>query len=222
MHLSNRIRETQFFCQILRGRRGAAAPAFASGSAVGPAFLSSGLSTRRNPGRLTKLQNYFGWLTITRATGGATIRYTINGSTHSETVGTLYGGPASIGSTTTLEDIAYESGMTGSSVTSALYTIKFPAAVAAPTFSPAAGHTVRRSRSPSAAQPAGTRFATPPTLLPVGNPRVARYPEMQPWPRFPAQNQKTPTSSVPARGTETGCRRDGPSHAGLRSGKLMP
>jgi hypothetical protein len=78
-------------------------------------------------------------VTITCATGGATIRYTTNGATPSENVGTVYSGPVSIGTTATLQAIAYESGMTDSTVTSALYTINLPATVAAPTFSPVAG-----------------------------------------------------------------------------------
>ena len=62
-------------------------------------------------------------VTITTSTGGATIRYTTDGSTPSETAGTIYSGPVNIGSTKTLKAIAYESGMTDSSVTSATYTI---------------------------------------------------------------------------------------------------
>ena len=63
-------------------------------------------------------------VTITSATSGASIRYTTDGSTPSETAGTLYSGPVSISvSPTTLQAIAYESGMTDSTVTSATYTI---------------------------------------------------------------------------------------------------
>src|SRR5579859_5349176 len=77
-------------------------------------------------------------VTISTATSGASIRYTTDGSTPSETAGTLYSGPVSIGSTATLKAIAYESGMTDSSVSSATYTINLPQ-VAAPTFNPVGG-----------------------------------------------------------------------------------
>jgi hypothetical protein len=62
-------------------------------------------------------------VTITSATSGASIRYTLDGSTPSETAGTIYSGPVSIGSSATLKAIAYESGFTDSGVTSANYTI---------------------------------------------------------------------------------------------------
>src|SRR5205823_3732647 len=61
--------------------------------------------------------------TISSTTSGASIRYTINGSTPTSTNGTLYAGPVSINSTTTLKAIAYKSGMTDSPVTSGTYTI---------------------------------------------------------------------------------------------------
>jgi DNA-binding transcriptional regulator GbsR (MarR family) len=76
---------------------------------------------------------------ITTTTSGASIRYTTDGvTTPTETVGTLYSGSVPISTTTTLKAIAYETGMTDSTVTSGLYTIN-PTQVAAPTFSPAAG-----------------------------------------------------------------------------------
>ena len=62
-------------------------------------------------------------VTITTATSGASIRYTTDGSTPSETAGTLYSGPITVSSTTTIHAIAYESGMTDSLVASATYTI---------------------------------------------------------------------------------------------------
>src|SRR5579859_5679925 len=77
-------------------------------------------------------------VTISTTTSGASIRYTTDGSTPSETAGTLYSGPVSIGSTTTLQAIAYESGMRDSAVSSATYTINLPQ-VAAPTFNPGGG-----------------------------------------------------------------------------------
>jgi hypothetical protein len=60
---------------------------------------------------------------ITTSTSGATIRYTTDGSTPTSTTGTLYSSAVSISSTTTLKAIAYKSGMTDSSVTTAAYTI---------------------------------------------------------------------------------------------------
>ena len=62
-------------------------------------------------------------VTISTTTSGATIRYTTDGSTPSETAGTIYSGPVNISATTTLKAIAYESGFTDSAVTSATYTI---------------------------------------------------------------------------------------------------
>jgi hypothetical protein len=63
---------------------------------------------------------------ISTNTSGASIRYTTDGSTPSSTVGTLYSGPITISSTTTVRAIAYASGMTNSSVSSATYTISPP------------------------------------------------------------------------------------------------
>lgn len=62
-------------------------------------------------------------VTITTSTSGASIRYTTDGSTPSATVGTVYSGPVSITSSTTLKAIAYGTGLTASSVTTATYTI---------------------------------------------------------------------------------------------------
>lgn len=62
-------------------------------------------------------------VSMSSATSGASIRYTTDGSTPSETAGTLYSGPITIATTTTLKAIAYKSGLTDSSVTSATYTI---------------------------------------------------------------------------------------------------
>ena len=75
-------------------------------------------------------------VTISTITGGATIRYTTNGATPSETVGTVYSSAVSIPATCTLQAMAYEAGVFDSSVTSGVYTIT---QCATPTFSPAAG-----------------------------------------------------------------------------------
>jgi RHS repeat-associated protein len=71
------------------------------------------------PGTYTGTQT----ITITTTTAGASIRYTTDGSTPSETAGTLYSGPVSIPSTATLKAIAYASGSGDSSITSGPYTI---------------------------------------------------------------------------------------------------
>jgi unsaturated rhamnogalacturonyl hydrolase len=79
-------------------------------------------------------------VTISTTTGGASIRYTTDGSTPSETAGTIYSGPVSISTTTTLKAMAYESGFTDSAVTSAIYTISTGGStVAKPTFNPSGG-----------------------------------------------------------------------------------
>src|ERR1019366_3739322 len=77
-------------------------------------------------------------VTISSTTSGASIRYTTDGSTPSATAGTVYVSPISIGTTTTLKAIAYKTNFKNSTVTSGLYTINLPTAVA-PVFSPTAG-----------------------------------------------------------------------------------
>ncbi|HXA15059.1 MAG TPA: glycoside hydrolase family 88 protein, partial [Opitutaceae bacterium] len=79
-------------------------------------------------------------VTISTTTGGASIRYTLDGSTPSETTGTLYSVPVTISSTATLKAIAYESGFTDSTISSATYTIGTGGGtVATPTFNPSGG-----------------------------------------------------------------------------------
>ncbi|HTQ32503.1 MAG TPA: chitobiase/beta-hexosaminidase C-terminal domain-containing protein, partial [Opitutaceae bacterium] len=65
-------------------------------------------------------------VTITSPTTGALIRYTTDGSTPSETAGTVYSGPVNISATTTLQAIAYVPGFVDSPVTSASYAISPP------------------------------------------------------------------------------------------------
>jgi hypothetical protein len=77
-------------------------------------------------------------VTISSSTNGASIRYTTDGSTPTSSSGTVYSGPVTVSSTSTLKAIAYKSGMTDSAVATAAYTINV-AQVAAPSFSPAAG-----------------------------------------------------------------------------------
>ncbi len=81
-------------------------------------------------GTYTSAQN----VTISTTTTGATVRYTIDGSTPSTTVGTVYSGAVVLGlnSTTTVKAIAYKTGMNSSSVTSGTFTVT--GAVAPPTF----------------------------------------------------------------------------------------
>ena len=74
---------------------------------------------------------------ITTATADATIRYTTDGSTPTETAGTVYAAPVRIADSGTVKAVAYRTGWTTSSVTSAQYTIA--PLVAAPTFTPPAG-----------------------------------------------------------------------------------
>jgi hypothetical protein len=62
-------------------------------------------------------------VTISSTTAGASIRYTIDGSTPTSSVGTVYVSPVAVSSSLTLKAIAYEAGMTDSLVTSAAYTI---------------------------------------------------------------------------------------------------
>lgn len=75
-------------------------------------------------------------VTISTATAGSTIYYTINGTTPT-TSSTLYTGPLSVGTTRTIKAIAVKSAFSNSGVASGLFTIN--GAVATPTFSVAAG-----------------------------------------------------------------------------------
>ncbi len=63
-------------------------------------------------------------VTITSATSGTTIRYTSDGSTPTKIYGTQYTGPLTISTTTTLQAIAYKTGLSDSAVTSATLTVK--------------------------------------------------------------------------------------------------
>jgi len=97
-------------------------------AATAPTFSPSG-------GTYTSVQS----VTISSTTSGASIRYTLDGSTPTETNGVLYSGSANISSTATFMAIAYGNGFANSTVTTATYTINLPTQVAAPTFSSAAG-----------------------------------------------------------------------------------
>ena len=98
-------------------------------------------------------------VSIATATSGASIRYTTNGSNPSETAGTLYSGPITIASTTTLKAIAYASGMPDSSVNIGVFTIT---PVATPTYSPVAGTytTIQTVSIATATSGASIRYTT--------------------------------------------------------------
>ena len=66
-------------------------------------------------------------VTITCATGGATIRYTTDGSAPNETSGTVYGSPISISNNCTLKAMAYRSGLADSALASSAYAFVPPA-----------------------------------------------------------------------------------------------
>jgi len=81
------------------------------GTVATPAFSPAG-------GSFTTAQT----VTITSATAGASIRYTLDGSTPTAS-STLYTGPISVASSTTINAIATSSGLTNSAVASASFTI---------------------------------------------------------------------------------------------------
>lgn len=62
-------------------------------------------------------------MTLVTSTPGAQIRYTTDGSAPTSTYGTLYAGPFTLTSTSTLRAIAYQSGLADSSVTQGTFTI---------------------------------------------------------------------------------------------------
>ena len=77
-------------------------------------------------------------ITISTSTPGATIRYTTDGSTPTETSGTVYAGGFTLAGTVNVKAIAYESQWNDSVVVSNTYSI-YNGTVAAPTFSPGGG-----------------------------------------------------------------------------------
>ncbi len=85
------------------------------------------------PGSFTAAQD----ISITSATAGAITRYTTDGSTPTETNGTLYSAPVHLEETATLKAVAYLAGWTTSSVTSGQYTIEH--LVSSPEFNPVPG-----------------------------------------------------------------------------------
>jgi hypothetical protein len=86
-----------------------------NGTVATPAFSPA-------PGTYTSAQQ----VTISTTTSGATIRYTVDGSTPSESNGTVYSGAITVNATSTLKAIAYKTGYTDSTVASGTYTISAP------------------------------------------------------------------------------------------------
>jgi hypothetical protein len=76
-------------------------------------------------------------VTLSTTTAGASIRYTVNGTTPTAS-STLYSGPITISANTTVNAIGIRAGMANSAVGSASYVIGTP--VATPTFSPPGGN----------------------------------------------------------------------------------
>ena len=72
-------------------------------------------------GTYTSAQN----VTISSTTSGAEIRYTTDGSEPTCSTGTVYSAAVSVTATTTLKAVGCKTGMTASSVASALYTIQY-------------------------------------------------------------------------------------------------
>ncbi len=68
---------------------------------------------------------------LASTTDGATIRYTIDGSTPSKTVGTVYSSAIAVSANTTITAIAYKDGMTDSEISTGVFNIR----CAQPTFS---------------------------------------------------------------------------------------
>lgn len=103
-------------------------------------------------------------VTISCSTPGVTIRYTTDGSTPSQSNGTVYGAPVSVSASQTLKAIAYRGGWSDSSVGSAVYSM----ATLAPSISPAAGtygapQTITLSSSTSGSNIRYTTDGTDPT-----------------------------------------------------------
>ncbi len=92
-----------------------------------PAFTPAG-------GTYTTAQS----VTISCSTDGATIRYTTDGSTPSNT-SSVYAGPISVTSTKTIKARAFKSGMADSPLAESTYTIGTVSQVAAPVFTPGGG-----------------------------------------------------------------------------------
>lgn len=97
-------------------------------------------------------------VSISCATPGATIRYTINGSEPNSS-SPVYSSPITVSQNTTLKTKATKSGWTDSSVATAEYTISPIQTVATPTFNPAGGtYTTAQNVTISCTTPGATIF----------------------------------------------------------------
>jgi len=88
------------------------------GTAIGGTTVATPTITPAT-GTFTSTQS----VAITDSTSGSTIRYTTDGSTPTETNGTVYSAAFNVTATTTVKAIAYESGDTDSAVASSTITI---------------------------------------------------------------------------------------------------
>jgi hypothetical protein len=77
-------------------------------------------------------------VTLSCATPGATIHYTLDGSAPTAS-STAYAGPITVSATTTVKAIALATGFTESGIASGVYTITPPGQVATPSFAPVPG-----------------------------------------------------------------------------------
>ncbi|OFY49999.1 MAG: hypothetical protein A2X22_12445 [Bacteroidetes bacterium GWF2_49_14] len=101
--------------------------------------ITSGLYTIRvatpamnpEPGTFTEAQS----VTLSCATSGAIIKYSLDGTMPSQAYGTVYSGPLTLNANSTLKAMAYKSGMIDSDVVSGTFSFS----CAAPVFEPAAG-----------------------------------------------------------------------------------
>jgi hypothetical protein len=97
-------------------------------------------------------------VTLTASPANALIRYTTDGSTPTEIVGTQYTGPINLAVTTTLSAIAYLTGWTHSSIASGLYTIS--PQTASPIFTPTGGSVPQTVTITTTTQGATIRYTT--------------------------------------------------------------
>lgn len=114
------------------------------------------------PGTYTTAQN----VTLSTTTPGATIRYTADGSTPTES-STLYTGPFTVATTTAIKAVGFKAGWSESLVQGGTYTMNF-GTLAAPTMTPATGTyesstTVEMSSSQSGATIRYTTNGSTPT-----------------------------------------------------------
>lgn len=90
-------------------------------------------------GTYTQTQN----VTITSATPGATIRYTMDGTAPTKTTGMVYAGPINIDATATLKAIAYNGTNDDSLLKSGTYSLTLGGTIQTPVISPAGGSYLR-------------------------------------------------------------------------------